>query len=60
MPALPTAEMIFLLAREAGVKISPEAATCLYTAVSPIRVFCFTGTNERTFALAQELGALRG
>jgi phosphoesterase RecJ-like protein len=54
--ACATAEMIFRLAREAGVKISPEVATCLYTAVlTDTGSFCFTGTNERTFALAQEL-----
>ena len=48
--------MIFRLAREAGVKISPEVATCLYTAVlTDTGSFCFSGTNERTFALAQEL-----
>jgi bifunctional oligoribonuclease and PAP phosphatase NrnA len=50
------AEMIFRLAREAGVKISPEVATCLYTAVlTDTGSFCFSGTSERTFALAQEL-----
>ncbi len=54
--ACATAEMIFRLAREAGVKISPETATCLYTAVlTDTGSFCFSGTNERTFALAQEL-----
>ena len=54
--ACATAEMIFRLAREAGVKISPEVATCLYTAVlTDTGSFCFTGTTERTFALAQEL-----
>ncbi len=54
--ACATAEMIYRLAREAGVKISPEIATCLYTAVlTDTGAFCFTGTNERTFALAQEL-----
>lgn len=54
--ACATAEMIFRLAREAGVKISTEAATCLYTAVlTDTGSFCFTGTTERTFALAQEL-----
>jgi phosphoesterase RecJ-like protein len=48
--------MIFRLAREAGVKISPEVATCLYTAVlTDTGSFCFHGTGERTFALAQEL-----
>jgi len=54
--ACATAEMIFRLAREAGVKISPEVATCLYTAVlTDTGSFCFHGTNEQTFALAQEL-----
>jgi phosphoesterase RecJ-like protein len=38
------------------VKISPDVATCLYTAVlTDTGSFCFTGTTERTFALAQEL-----
>ena len=54
--ACATAEMIFRLAREAGVHISPEVATCLYTAVlTDTGRFCFSGTNERTFALAREL-----
>jgi phosphoesterase RecJ-like protein len=54
--ACATAEMIFWLAQQAGVKITPEIATCLYTAVlTDTGSFCFIGTNERTFALAQEL-----
>ncbi|HWR15950.1 MAG TPA: bifunctional oligoribonuclease/PAP phosphatase NrnA [Terriglobales bacterium] len=54
--ACATAEMIFWLAQQAGVKITPEIATCLYTAVlTDTGSFCFVGTNERTFALAQEL-----
>jgi phosphoesterase RecJ-like protein len=54
--ACATAEMIFRLAHKAGVKISPEIATCLYTAVlTDTGSFCFHGTTERTFALAQEL-----
>ncbi len=54
--ACATAEMVFLLARQAGVKISPEVATCLYTAVlTDTGSFCFPGTTERTFGLAQEL-----
>src|SRR5271165_2365052 len=54
--ACATAEMIFKLAREADVKISPEVATCLYTAVlTDTGSFCFAGTTERTFALAQDL-----
>ena len=53
--ACATAEMIFRLAREAGVRISPEVATCLYTAVlTDTGSFRFSGTNENTFALAQE------
>jgi len=54
--ACATAEMIFWLAQQAGVKITPEIATCLYTAVlTDTGSFCFIGTTERTFALAQEL-----
>ena len=54
--ACATAEMIFRLAGEAGVKISPDVATCLYTAVlTDTGAFCFHGTNEQTFALAEEL-----
>jgi len=54
--ACATAEMIFRLAREAAVKLSPEIATCLYTAVlTDTGSFGYAGTNERTFALAQEL-----
>lgn len=54
--AVATAEMIFRLAREAGVKFSPEIATCLYTALmTDTGSFMFQGTNENTFALAREL-----
>jgi phosphoesterase RecJ-like protein len=54
--ACATAEMIFRLAREAKVKISPEVATCLYTAIlTDTGSFCFPGTTKRTFGLAQEL-----
>ncbi len=54
--AVATAEMVYCLAREAGVKISPEIATCLYTAVlTDTGSFMFEGTNERTFTLAREL-----
>jgi len=54
--ACATAELIYELAREAGVKITSDIATCLYTAVlTDTGAFCFSGTNERTFALAQEL-----
>src|SRR5512140_1891739 len=54
--ACATAEMIFRLAREAGVKLNADIATCLYTAVvTDTGSFSSMGTSERTFALAQEL-----
>jgi bifunctional oligoribonuclease and PAP phosphatase NrnA len=54
--ACATAEMIYWLARAAAVQITPEIATCLYTAVlTDTGSFCFLGTSERTFGLAQEL-----
>ena len=54
--ACATAELIYRLARAAEVEISPEIATCLYTAIlTDTGSFCFNGTNQRTFALAQEL-----
>jgi bifunctional oligoribonuclease and PAP phosphatase NrnA len=54
--AVATAEMVYRLAREAGVKISAEIATCIYTAVlTDSGSFMFEGTNEHTFALAREL-----
>lgn len=54
--AVATAELVYKLAREAGVKISPEIATCIYTAVlADTGSFMFEGTNEHTFGLAREL-----
>ena len=54
--AVATAEMVYRLACEAGVTISPMIATCLYTAVlTDTGSFMFQGTNEHTFALAREL-----
>jgi len=54
--ACATAELVYRLAQEAGVTITPEIATCLYTAVlTDTGSFCFSGTSQRTFALAQEL-----
>jgi phosphoesterase RecJ-like protein len=54
--AVATAEMVYRMAQEAGVNISPEIATCLYTGVlTDTGSFVFEGTNERTFALAREL-----
>jgi phosphoesterase RecJ-like protein len=54
--AVATAEMVFRLANEAGVKITAEIATCLYTALmTDTGSFMFEGTNEHTFCLAREL-----
>ena len=54
--ACAVAQMVFELARAAGTRITPELATCLYTAVlTDTGSFCFQGTNAQTFALAQEL-----
>jgi bifunctional oligoribonuclease and PAP phosphatase NrnA len=54
--AIATAEMVYRLARTACVRISPEIATCLYTALmTDTGSFMFKGTNEHTFTLAREL-----
>ncbi|MGH9517803.1 MAG: DHH family phosphoesterase [Terriglobales bacterium] len=54
--AVATAEMVYRLAKKAGVKITPEIATCLYTAVlTDTGAFMFEGTSEHTFELAREL-----
>jgi len=54
--ACATGELVYRLAREAGVPISPGVAICLYTAVlTDTGSFMFKGTNEHTFALAREL-----
>lgn len=54
--AVATAEMVYRLAKRAGVKITPEIATCLYTAVlTDTGAFMFEGTSEHTFELAREL-----
>ena len=54
--ACATAELIYELAQHAGVKVTPQIATCLYTAVlTDTGSFSFVGTSERTFALAEEL-----
>ena len=58
--ACATAEMIFRLAREAGVKISPEVATCLYTAVlTDTGSFCFTRHHRAHLCAGAGIGALR-
>jgi phosphoesterase RecJ-like protein len=54
--AVATAELIFRLAKAAQVKLTPEIATCLYTAVlTDTGSFCFAPTNACTFELAKYL-----
>ena len=54
--AAATAELIFRLAQAAQVKLTPEIATCLYTAVlTDTGSFCYSPTNACTFELAKEL-----
>jgi phosphoesterase RecJ-like protein len=54
--AVATAEMVYKLAKQAGVKITPDIATCLYTAVlTDTGAFMFEGVNQHTFELAREL-----
>lgn len=50
------AEMVFRLGKAAGVQITPEIATCLYTAVlTDTGSFAFSNTNAHTFELARQL-----
>lgn len=50
------AEMVYRLILAAGVKVTQEMATCLYTALlSDTGSFCFEGTGAHTFALAKDL-----
>ncbi len=54
--ACATAEMIYKLATSAHVEITPEIATCLYTAVlTDTGSFGYAPTNARTFELAKQL-----
>jgi phosphoesterase RecJ-like protein len=54
--AVATAELIFRLAQAAQVKLTPEIATCLYTAVlTDTGSFCYAPTNACTFELAKFL-----
>jgi phosphoesterase RecJ-like protein len=55
-----TAELVYRMARLAGVPLDSDIATCLYTALmTDTGSFMFEGTNEHTFAIAREL-ALAG
>jgi bifunctional oligoribonuclease and PAP phosphatase NrnA len=50
------AEMVFDLATSAGVHITAEMATCLYTALlTDTGSFCYEGTDAHTLRLAAEL-----
>jgi phosphoesterase RecJ-like protein len=52
--AVATAELVFRLAQAAQVKLSPDIATCLYTALlTDTGSFCYAGTNACTFELAK-------
>jgi len=54
--AMATAELVYCMARLAGVTVDADIATCLYTALmTDTGSFMFEGTNEHTFALAREL-----
>ena len=54
--ACAVAEMVYQLAIAAGARITPEMATCLYTAVlTDTGSFCYDGTDAHTFELAAEL-----
>jgi phosphoesterase RecJ-like protein len=54
--ACAVAEMVYQLAGAAGVEITPDMATCLYTAVlSDTGSFCYEGTDAHTFELARNL-----
>jgi bifunctional oligoribonuclease and PAP phosphatase NrnA len=49
-------EMVYELALAAGVRITTEIATCIYTSVlTDTGSFCYGSTDENTFALAREL-----
>lgn len=54
--ACAVAEMVFRLAQAAAVKITPDIATCLYTAVlTDTGSFSYAPTNAHTFELAKRL-----
>jgi bifunctional oligoribonuclease and PAP phosphatase NrnA len=50
------AEMVFELGKAAGVRMTPEIATCLYTAVlADTGSFAYSNTDAHTFELARQL-----
>ena len=49
-------EMVYQLARAAGVAVTPQMAQCLYTTIlTDTGGFCYGNVRESTFALAREL-----
>lgn len=53
--AIATAELVYRMARLAGVSLDADIATCLYTALmTDTGSFMFEGTNEHSFAMARE------
>jgi bifunctional oligoribonuclease and PAP phosphatase NrnA len=54
--ACAVAEMVYQLAGAAGIAITPEISTCLYTAtLTDTGSFCYEGTDAHTFDLARDL-----
>jgi phosphoesterase RecJ-like protein len=54
--ACAVAEMVYHLIGAAGVQLTPEIATCLYTSVlTDTGSFCYAGTDAHTFELAHNL-----
>jgi bifunctional oligoribonuclease and PAP phosphatase NrnA len=54
--ACAVAAMVYQLAMLAGVRITPDMASCLYTAVlTDTGSFCYSGTDARTFDIAADL-----
>jgi phosphoesterase RecJ-like protein len=49
-------QIVHRLAKATGVAITPDIATCLYTAVlTDTGSFCYSSTNAQTFAFAHEM-----
>jgi phosphoesterase RecJ-like protein len=49
-------ELVYRLAKAAGVTVTPEMATCLYTSVlTDTGSFCYGSTRASTFGLARDL-----
>lgn len=49
-------ELVYRLIQAAGVRITAEMATCIYTTIlTDTGSFCYGGTSAPTFALAEEL-----